>query len=217
MSALCEKTEADVEEVAQVIGLDSRIGPKFLKASVGFGGSCFKKDLLSLVYLCEHHGLPEVAAYWEQVYHLNEWQKQRFMQAVARHARRGTVAVLGLAFKKNTNDFRESAALDVCRGLLQSGFKVQVYDPAVDFERFADFLGRPVRLVHASTVPEALVGAKAVAVLTEWDEFKQLPWAKWRRLLARTAVIFDGRSILNQQALAKVGLEVRTLGRTRPL
>ena len=217
MSALCEKTEADVEEVAQVIGRDSRIGPKFLKASVGFGGSCFKKDLLSLVYLCEHHGLPEVAAYWEQVYHLNEWQKQRFMQAVARHARRGTVAVLGLAFKKNTNDFRESAALDVCRGLLQSGFKVQVYDPAVDFERFADFLGRPVRLVHASTVPEALVGAKAVAVLTEWDEFKQLPWAKWRRLLARTAVIFDGRSILNQQALAKVGLEVRTLGRTRPL
>ena len=217
MSALCEKTEADVEEVAQVIGLDSRIGPKFLKASVGFGGSCFKKDLLSLVYLCEHHGLPEVAAYWEQVYHLNEWQKQRFMQAVARHARRGTVAVLGLAFKKNTNDFRESAALDVCRGLLQSGFNVQVYDPAVDCERFADFLGRPVRLVHASTVPEALVGAKAVAVLTEWDEFKQLPWAKWRRLLARTAVIFDGRSILNQQALAKVGLEVRTLGRTRPL
>lgn len=217
MSALCEKTEADVEEVAQVIGLDSRIGPKFLKASVGFGGSCFKKDLLSLVYLCEHHGLPEVAAYWEQVYHLNEWQKQRFMQAVARHARRGTVAVLGLAFKKNTNDFRESAALDVCRGLLQSGFKVQVYDPAVDFERFADFLGRPARLVHASTVPEALVGAKAVAVLTEWDEFKQLPWAKWRRLLARNAVIFDGRSILNQQALAKVGLEVRTLGRTRPL
>jgi UDPglucose 6-dehydrogenase len=217
ISALCEKTEADVDEVAQVIGLDSRIGPKFLKASVGFGGSCFKKDLLSLVYLSEHYGLPEVAAYWTQVYAINEWQKERFTQAIHRQTRSGKVAVLGLAFKKDTNDFRESAALEVCRGLLKRGYTVHAYDPGVDFQKFAETLGHPPRLHQASSALAAMQGAKAVAVLTEWDEFRRVNWRLARKALHKSAIVFDGRAVVDAAAAKKAGFEVRTLGHRRPL
>ena len=136
ISAVCEATGADVDEVANVIGRDSRIGPKFLKASVGFGGSCFQKDILNLVYLCGHFGLPEVAAYWESVVQMNEYQKKRFTARIVRTlfntVAEKKIAVLGFAFKKNTNDTRESAAITVCRGLLAEHARLSVYDPKVD-------------------------------------------------------------------------------------
>lgn len=217
MSALCEATEADVEEVARVVGTDSRVGPRFLKASVGFGGSCFKKDLLSLIYLCEHHRLPEVAAYWQQVLDINEWQKRRFTEAVLRQAGEARVAVLGLAFKKDTNDFRESAALDVCRGLVDAGVEVAVYDPRVDFARFAGELGSPRRLVRAESPQDAMKGAAAVAVLTEWDELALIDWSAAARTLVTGAVVFDGRGIVDRRSVASAGGNVRTIGRPPPL
>ncbi|MFN9961581.1 MAG: nucleotide sugar dehydrogenase, partial [Planctomycetota bacterium] len=135
ISALCEATGADVDEVAAAIGTDSRIGPKFLKASVGFGGSCFQKDILNLVYLCEHFGLREVAAYWEQVVRLNDYQKRRFVQRMVRTMFNTVsdkrIAVWGFAFKKDTNDTRESAAIYVCRDLLEERAKLSIYDPRV--------------------------------------------------------------------------------------
>ena len=215
ISALCEQTGAEVSEVAQVVGTDSRVGPKFLQASVGFGGSCFQKDLLSLVYLCEHHGLPEVAAYWEQVVQLNEWQKHRFAAAILRQVPRGRVAILGLAFKKDTNDFRESPALAVCRALCAAGIEVWAYDPRVDFNRFATELGRPPQFHSASSAAEAMAGAQAVAVLTEWDEFRTLAWSSSR--LATGAVVFDGRRIIDRAAVTAAGFTVRVLGGPLPL
>ena len=217
MAALCEATEADVAEIARTVGTDSRIGPKFLNASIGFGGSCFKKDLLSLVYLCEHYALPEVAAYWQQVLDINEWQKRRFTQAVLRQAGRGRVAVLGLAFKKNTNDFRESAALDVCRGLLRAGAEVAVYDPQVDFARFAGELGGPKGLVHAESPQAAMRGAAAVAVLTEWDEFASIDWPAAARTLGPGAIVFDGRTIIDHNSTTSAGVPLRTIGRSPAL
>lgn len=215
ISALCEQTGAEVSEVAQVVGTDSRVGPKFLQASVGFGGSCFQKDLLSLVYLCEHHGLPEVAAYWEQVVQLNEWQKRRFAAAILKQVPRGRVSILGLAFKKDTNDFRESPALAVCRSLLAAGLEVWAYDPRVDFNRFASELGHPKHFHAASSASQAMAGAQAVAVLTEWDEFRTLAWSSSG--LAAGAVVFDGRRIVDRAAVTAAGFTIRVLGGPVPL
>lgn len=217
LSALCEATAADIREVAQAIGTDSRIGGRFLQASVGFGGSCFEKDLLSLVYLCEHYGLPEVAAYWQQVLDINEWQKRRLTEAVLRHVGNGRVAVLGLAFKKDTNDFRGSAALGVCEGLLRGGVEVAVYDPRVDFARFSAELGDPPRLLCAESPQTAMCGARAVAVLTEWDEFSSIDWPAAARQLLRGAVVFDGRHIVDRDAAMSAGIGVRAIGRSEPL
>jgi len=210
LSALCEQTGAEVSEVAQVVGADSRIGPKFLQASVGFGGSCFQKDLLSLIYLCEHHALPEVAAYWQGVVEINEWQKRRFAEAVQQAAANRRVAVLGLAFKKDTNDFRESAALAVCRTLVQSGCEVVAYDPRVDGKRFAAELGSPARFALASTAAEALAGAGAVAILTEWDEFRSIAWASVQ--LSPGAMVCDGRNVVDRAAVRQAGFRLRVIG-----
>jgi UDPglucose 6-dehydrogenase len=210
LSALCEQAGAEVSEVAQVVGADSRIGPKFLQASVGFGGSCFQKDLLSLIYLCEHHALPEVAAYWQGVVEINEWQKRRFAEAVQQAAANRRVAVLGLAFKKDTNDFRESAALAVCRTLVQSGCEVVAYDPRVDGKRFAAELGSPARFALASTAAEALAGAGAVAILTEWDEFRSIAWASVQ--LSPGATVCDGRNVVDRAAVRQAGFRLRVIG-----
>jgi UDPglucose 6-dehydrogenase len=210
LSALCEQTGAEVSEVAQVVGADSRIGPKFLQASVGFGGSCFQKDLLSLIYLCEHHALPEVAAYWQGVVDINEWQKRRFAEAVQQAAANRRVAVLGLAFKKDTNDFRESAALSVCRTLVQSGCDVVAYDPRVDGKRFAAELGSPAQFAIAATAAEALAGAGAVAILTEWDEFRSIAWASVQ--LSPGATVCDGRNVVDLAAVRQAGFRLRVIG-----
>jgi len=221
ISALCEATGADVDEVANAIGRDSRIGPKFLKASVGFGGSCFQKDILNLVYLCEHFGLPEVAAYWEDVVKMNDWQKHRFTTRIVRALYNSVadkkIAVLGFAFKKDTNDTRESAAIFVCRDLIAEQARVTVYDPKVPADEIRrDVLGKGVDnplLTVATSAYKAAQGAHALAIATEWDEFKALDYARIYESMSKPAFIFDGRNILDLQKLRKLGFRASGIGK----
>lgn len=221
ISALCEATGADIDEVANAIGQDSRIGSKFLKASVGFGGSCFQKDILNLVYLCEHFRLPEVAAYWESVVKMNEWQKNRFTTQIVRTLFNTVsgkrIAVLGFAFKKDTNDTRESAAISVVRGLLEENASVVVYDPKVPAEEIRrDVLGSgqdDPRLLVAGSATEAAEGAHGLAVLTEWDEFKTLDFPQIYAGMHKPAFVFDGRNILPRAEMQKLGFQVFAIGK----
>ena len=221
ISALCEATGADVDEVANAIGRDSRIGPKFLKASVGFGGSCFQKDILNLVYLCDHFGLPEVAHYWEAVVKMNDWQKHRFAGRIVRSLFNTVadkkIAVLGFAFKKDTNDTRESAAIAVCRDLLAEQARVVVYDPKVPADEIRhDILGKgkdDPRLVIADSAYEAVQGAHALAVVTEWDEFKTLDYKKIFAAMEKPAFVFDGRNILDLKKLNALGFRASGIGK----
>ena len=221
ISALCEATGADVDEVANAIGKDSRIGPKFLKSSVGFGGSCFQKDILNLVYLCEHFGLPEVAAYWEHVVQMNDYQKRRFavkiVDSLFNTVADKKIAVLGFAFKKDTNDTRESAAINVVRDLLAEQAKVVVYDPKVPAaEIVSDTLGKGntnARLSVASSVYEACAGAHALAIVTEWDEFKKLDFEKIYASMMKPAFVFDGRNIIDLAKLRDIGFRAFGIGK----
>jgi len=221
ISALCEATGADVDEVARAIGRDSRIGPKFLKASVGFGGSCFQKDILNLVYLCEHFNLPEVAAYWESVVTMNDWQKRRFGQRIIKalynSAAGKQIGVLGFAFKKDTNDTRESAAIAICRDLLAEKAKVVVYDPKVPASVIrSEVLGPGVEnplLIVASSAYEAAKHSSALAVVTEWDEFKTLDYKKIYADMEKPASIFDGRNILDLKSLSAIGFRTHAIGK----
>jgi UDPglucose 6-dehydrogenase len=221
ISALCEATGADVDEVARAIGKDSRIGPKFLKASVGYGGSCFQKDILNLTYLCQHFGLPEVAAYWESVVKMNDWQKTRFSGRIVRDLFNTVsgkhIGILGFAFKKDTNDTRETAAISVCRDLLAEGAKVVVYDPQVPEAQIrADVLGKEENpnLVVVTSALEATKGAHAVAILTEWDEFKSIDFEKIYEEMFKPAFLFDGRNILPHAKLKEIGFRVFAIGKT---
>lgn len=227
ISALCEATGADIDEVANAIGKDSRIGPKFLKASVGFGGSCFQKDILNLVYLCEHFGLPEVASYWESVVKMNDWQKHRFgariVKSLFNTVADKKIAVFGFAFKKDTNDTRESPAITVCRDLLAEQARVTVYDPKVpEHEIREEVLGKTgiaaspgaeARLIVAKSPYDAAVDAHAIAVLTEWDEFKTLDYAKILAGMCQPAAIFDGRNILDLAKLGAAGFRTYAVGK----
>ena len=221
ISALCEATGADVDEVANAIGRDSRIGPKFLKASVGFGGSCFRKDILNLVYLCETFGLPEVGAYWDHVVRMNEWQKQRFSARIVKTLFNSVadkrIAVLGFAFKKYTNDTRESAAIAVVRELLAEQAQVVVYDPKVseaEIRRDLQAVGADGRrLSVVGSAYAAAEGAHAVAVVTEWDEFRTLDFARIYQAMTKPAFVFDGRNILPADRLRELGFRVYAIGR----
>jgi UDPglucose 6-dehydrogenase len=225
ISALCEATGADVDEVARAIGSDSRIGPKFLKASVGFGGSCFQKDILNLVYLCESFNLPEVAEYWRSVVTMNDWQKSRFVEKIVRTLFNTVsgkrIAILGFAFKKDTNDTRESAAINICRDLVAENAHVVIYDPRVPKETIhRDLLevGVPQDIINFNvevvTDPyEAVKGAHALATLTEWDEFRDLDLPRIHDLMLKPAFVFDGRAILPVEALAKHGFEAFIIGK----
>lgn len=221
ISALCEATGADVDEVANAIGKDSRIGPKFLKASVGFGGSCFQKDILNLVYLCESFGLPEVAAYWNQVVSMNDYQKHRFSAKIVRTLFNTVadkrIAVFGFAFKKDTNDTRESAAINVVRDLLAEHANVVVYDPKVPAaEIVSDTLGKGnvnPRLTVAKSAYEAAEDAHAIAIVTEWDEFKKLDYAKIFEGMHKPAFLFDGRNIVDLAKLREIGFRAHGIGR----
>ena len=225
ISALCEATGADVDEVARAIGTDSRIGPKFLKASVGFGGSCFQKDVLNLVYLCESFNLPEVAEYWRQVVHINDWQKSRFVEKIVRtlyntvNGKR--IAILGFAFKKDTNDTRESPAIHVCRDLLREHAHLTIYDPQVSAESIrADLLEAGVspdafdsRVTVVSDPYSAVENAHAMATLTEWDQFKSLDLVRIYDLMLKPAFVFDGRAVLPVAALKAHGFEAFVIGK----
>jgi UDPglucose 6-dehydrogenase len=226
ISALCEVTGADVDEVAHAIGTDSRLGPKFLKASVGFGGSCFQKDILNLAYLCEHFGLPEVARYWEQVVSMNDYQKSRFTRRIVRTLYNTIagkrLAVLGFAFKKDTNDTRESPAISVCQDLLVEKARLAIYDPRVVPEKVFGELGLKADAPGASTAGAVEVcadayaaakGAHALVVCTDWDEFKQLDFARILRDMLQPAFLFDGRNLLDLAALRKLGYTAFGIGK----
>ena len=220
ISALCEATGADVDEVARAIGKDSRIGPKFLKASVGYGGSCFQKDILNLTYLCHHFGLPAGAASWESVVKINDWQKARFSGRIVRDLFNTVngkhIGILGFAFKKDTNATRETAAIAVCRDLLAEGANVHVYDPQVGEEQIRDDVlgsGSNPNLMVVKSAEEACKGAHAVAVLTEWDEFKALDFKKIHDGMLKPAFLFDGRNILPHDKLREIGFRLFAIGK----
>ena len=201
LSALCEKTGADVKELSKAIGLDHRIGPKFLKASIGFGGSCFQKDVLNLVYLCRHYGLDEVAEYWHQVIKINDYQKDRFAQKIIDHFGGDLIgkkiAILGWAFKANTNDSRESPAIYIAEKLFRAGAILQIYDPMVGKEsifRDIDFYWESSKTKdfnsQISVIDSVIkLDYDAVAILTEWDAFKNIDFSK--------TIVFDGRGVIS--------------------
>lgn len=223
ISALCEATGANVDEVAHAIGTDSRIGPKFLKSSVGFGGSCFQKDILNLVYLCEFFGLPEVADYWNKVIQMNDYQKHRFSRRIVstlfNTVSDKRIAVLGFAFKKDTNDTRESAAIYVCNDLLDEQAELTIYDPKVSPKTIARDLNlidnpeRAARVTICNDPYEAATGAHAIAVLTEWDAFRELDYGKIHKQMEKPAFLFDGRNIVDLCALREIGFEAHGIGR----
>lgn len=218
ISALCEATGADIDEVAKAVGMDSRVGSKFLKASVGFGGSCFQKDILNLVYLCEHFGLGDVANYWTGVLDMNDRQRKRFtskvMKALFNTASGKRIAVLGFAFKKDTNDTRESSAIFVCNDLLQEQAHLSIYDPKVapgDITRELKVGSGSLEVVSDPYV--AAAGAHAVLILTEWDEFRGLDYRRMYEAMSKPASIFDGRNILDLGALKRIGFQVHGIGK----
>ncbi|HHN48662.1 MAG TPA: UDP-glucose 6-dehydrogenase [Bacteroidales bacterium] len=228
LSALCEKTGADVDEVARAIGADSRIGSKFLKASVGFGGSCFQKDILNLVYICRSLGLQEVADYWEQIIIMNDYQKARFadniISSLYNTVSGKKIAFLGWAFKKNTNDTRQTAAMYVADYLLEDQANIAVYDPKVKHEQmFADMAylasrseDETRRLLTAVPDPyEACTDAHAIAILTEWDEFTTYDWQRIYESMKKPAFLFDGRNILDHKQLRTIGFKVYAIGKER--
>ena len=220
ISALCEATGANVDEVAHAIGTDSRIGPKFLKSSVGFGGSCFQKDILNLVYLCDHFGIPEVASYWNGVIEMNDFQKHRFARRIIstmfNTVSDKKIAVLGFAFKKDTNDTRESAAIYICKDLLDEQANVSIYDPKVSETQIRRDLGLGFEdrsVTVCANAYEATKDAHAVLVLTEWDEFNALDFKKIYDHMNLPAFLFDGRNLLDLEALRQIGFEASGIGR----
>ncbi|WVZ55958.1 hypothetical protein U9M48_006555 [Paspalum notatum var. saurae] len=235
ISALCEATGANVAEVAYAVGKDSRIGPKFLNASVGFGGSCFQKDILNLVYICECNGLPEVANYWKQVIKINDYQKSRFVNRVVSSmfntVSGKNIAVLGFAFKKDTGDTRETAAIDVCKGLLGDKAKISIYDPQVTEDQIQRDLSmnkfdwdHPVHLLPMSPTAvkqvsvtwdayEATKGAHGICILTEWDEFKTLDYKKIYDSMQKPAFLFDGRNVIDAEKMREIGFIVYSIGK----
>ena len=226
MSELCEKTGADVTEVARAIGMDSRIGPKFLKSSVGFGGSCFQKDILNLVYIAKSYGLNEVADYWEQVIIMNDHQKRRFARTIVQTLYNTVsgkkIAFLGWAFKKDTNDTRESAAIYVADYLLNEQASIAVYDPQVKEKQVLDDLNylnsrnseaNRKGIVVFEEAYQACEDAHAIAVLTEWDEFQSYDWHRIYYSMKKPAFVFDGRNVLNGRELEEIGFVYKSIGK----
>ncbi|CDS07144.1 Putative UDP-glucose 6-dehydrogenase [Lichtheimia ramosa] len=229
LSAICEATGADVDEVAYACGRDTRLGSKFLKASVGFGGSCFQKDILNLVYLSEQLNLPEVAAYWKQVVIMNEYQKKRFVRKIIstlfNTITNKKIAVLGFAFKKDTGDTRESAAITLIKDFIQEHARVAIYDPKVEHEQIYMDLSEPgvvdtrkeveKHIEICSSPYEAANGADAVIIVTEWDEFRddQLDYNKIYAGMHKPAFLFDGRLMVNAAKLREIGFKVNVIGK----
>ena len=226
ISALCEATGADVEEVATAIGMDSRIGSKFLQSSVGFGGSCFKKDILNLAYIAESLGLNEVAEYWNQVIKINDYQKARFakqiIDALFKTVSGKKITLLGWAFKKNTNDTRESAAIDVADILIENGATISIYDPKVQRQQILSDLDslntrspkRNLESISCYDDPyQACQDTHAIAIITEWDEFNEFDWHKIYQNCIKPSKIFDGRNLLNNSLLEDIGFEVYSIGK----
>lgn len=231
LSALCEETGADIDEIARAIGTDSRIGPKFLKASVGFGGSCFQKDILNLVYLCHYYNLNEVADYWEQVVSINNYQRTRFVnniiKALFNTVSGKKIAILGWAFKKDTNDTRETAAMYIARDLFTEQAELHIYDPKVsspqiirDLRSALESIGQQAdeQLIAKNVIihndyRQAVDKAHAVAIVTEWDEFKNYNWSQIFEGMKKPAFLFDGRNLLDLQDMNAIGFNYKGIGK----
>ena len=220
ISALCEETGANVDEVAKAIGTDSRIGPKFLKSSVGFGGSCFQKDILNLCYLCRYFRLPEVAEYWEQVIRMNEYQKERFvtriLDSMFNTVSGKRIAILGYAFKKDTNDARESPAIAICRRLLEEKAQLAIYDPKVSKDTILSSLAlsteHTASIEFCDSAREACNQSHCIAILTEWDEFKEIDFAEIYESMIKPAILYDGRNLLDLEKIRSIGFNAKGIG-----
>ena len=233
ISAVCEKTGADIEEVSKAVGMDTRIGNRFLNPSIGFGGSCFKKDILNLVYISRHYGLDQVADYWESVVKINNYQTERIgdkiIKALDSNNNADTVTILGWSFKKDTNDSRESASIYLARQLLQNNIKINIYDPKVKEERIKDDLTtlfkndnthddevkKILSRVRIFTEPyDSVLNSSAVSICTEWDDFVELDWNKIFNVMHQPSFIFDGRGLLNKVNLEKIGFQAYSIGKS---
>lgn len=216
ISALCEKTDANIKEVANAVGMDKRIGDKFLQASVGFGGSCFKKDILNLVYICRHYGLYEVADYWEQVIRINQYQKERFilnmMETMFNTMTGKRICLLGFAFKAETSDTRESPAIFIAKKLLDEKAELRISDPRALGNAAADLAESEGLIEYISDPVKAAKGCHAICVMTEWELYKGLDFKKIYKLMEKPAFIFDGRNILNHRELFDIGFNVFPIG-----
>ena len=226
ISALCEETGADIKEVSLAVGMDSRIGSKFLDAGPGFGGSCFKKDILNLIYLCDYYGLENVSKYWQQVIELNDWQRERISKIIVNRLF-GTIsgkkiAILGFAFKANTNDTRESAAIDICKNLLEEGGNLRIYDPKVSTQQIEKDLNCQENLkgensdsgnwIFTKSIEEASNDADGIIILTEWEEFKYINWEKISGLMRKPSWLFDTRLVSDTNEAASFGIHIWALG-----
>ena len=232
ISALCEETEADVKEVARAIGSDTRIGNKFLNSSVGFGGSCFKKDVLNLVYICKKYGLNQVADYWMSVIKMNQYQRSRFTQKIITslfdNVNQKILSIFGWSFKKDTNDSRESASIYVSAQLLEEGAILNIYDPKVSEESILidlrilfesknlskNEINKIIKNVNIMDNPyDATKKSHAIAILTEWDEFKKLDYNKIYSFMEKPSYLFDGRKIMNEQKIKEIGFNYFEIGK----
>ena len=231
IAAICEATGADVREVSRAIGTDTRIGSKFLDSGPGFGGSCFKKDILNLVYLADYFGLPEVGAFWEEVVKINEWNQKRIPKLITKKLL-GTIsgkriAVLGFAFKANTNDTRESAAIQICKDLIEEGAILQIHDPKVRPKQISiDLNMEPYELkdnvsnhhnqksnwIFKEELYDSFSNTDAVVILTEWEDYNQIEWDKVSKVMRRPAWVFDTRNIINREKILKAGLKIWRIG-----
>jgi UDPglucose 6-dehydrogenase len=217
ISDLCEKTDADISEVAHAIGMDHRIGDRFLKASVGFGGSCFKKDILNLVYLCRNYGLTEVADYWESVVRINEYQKERFilnmLKAMFNTLADKKICLMGFAFKADTGDTRETPALYIANKLLEENAKLIISDPKALKNAKKDLKGAKGDISYVEDPYAAAKGCHAIAILTEWALYAELDYQKIYDSMEKPAFLFDGRNIVSHQELHKIGFNVYPIGK----
>ncbi len=232
ISALCEKTGAKVDEVSVAVGMDKRIGPSFLNSSIGFGGSCFKKDILNLVYISKHYGLNEVAEYWENVIRINDYQTNRFgekiIEAFNSDLNSKTISILGWAFKKDTNDSRESASIILAKKLLLNGAKLRVYDPMASINQIIYDIKNKIledglskleidNLISNVTVCEnsysAIKDSNLISLCTEWDEFKEINWKEAKSIMSSNPTLFDGRNLVDKDKLEALGFDVYIIGK----
>ena len=220
ISALCERTGADIKEVSKAIGMDSRIGSYFLNAGPGFGGSCFKKDILNLVYLCNYYGLNDVGHYWEKVLEINSWQQKRISKIITEklfgNLFNKKISILGFAFKANTNDTRESPAIKICKALLEEGAKLSIYDPKVNKDQIIKDLAEQGAITKnvdcEESLDQSVIYSDAVVILTEWEEFKKLEWGMIAKKMRQPSWVFDARGIVSND-IEKFGLNYWSLGR----
>ncbi len=217
ITALCEKTEANINEVSKAVGMDSRIGSRFLNASVGFGGSCFKKDILNLVYICRYYGLNEVADYWEGVVKINEYQKERFVtkmiDAMFHTLANKKICLFGFAFKANTSDTRESAAIYIAKRLIEEKASLVITDPKALENARKDLAGIDKNVKYVQDPYIAASDCDAICVMTEWDIYKDLDYQRIYDSMAKPAFLFDGRNILDHKKLFEIGFNVFPIGK----